>query len=133
MSGASPILVDGLNHSYGKGDLRKQVLFDVGVEIHEGEIVIVTGPSGSGKTTMLTLVGALRSAQDGSIRILGEVTRERLAPLREADAIMVEEIRREHDQGRPVLVGTSSVVYPAAGLSGVAFAKARPSGPDPSR
>ena len=28
-----------------------------------------------------------------AIRILGEVTRERLAPLREADAIMIEEIR----------------------------------------
>lgn len=72
MSKTSPILVEGLNHSYGKGELKKQILFDVGVEIQEGEIVIVTGPSGSGKTTMLTLVGALRSAQEGSVKILGE-------------------------------------------------------------
>jgi putative ABC transport system ATP-binding protein len=33
--------------------------------------VIVTGPSGSGKTTLLTLIGALRSAQEGSLRVLG--------------------------------------------------------------
>jgi len=70
-----PIRVSGLNHSFGKGELRKQILFDVSTEIQAGEIVIVTGPSGSGKTTMLTLVGALRSAQDGSVQILGEELR----------------------------------------------------------
>jgi len=72
MSDDAPIIVESLNHSYGKGALRKQILFDVSTEIPRGEIVIVTGPSGSGKTTMLTLVGALRSAQQGSVRILGE-------------------------------------------------------------
>ena len=68
----APIRVRGLNHAYGKGELRKQILFDVEVEIQPGEIVIVTGPSGSGKTTLLTLVGALRSAQEGSVQVLGE-------------------------------------------------------------
>ena len=72
MDASAPIRVEGLNHSYGKGSLKKQILFDVSVEIHTGEIVIVTGPSGSGKTTMLTLVGALRSAQQGSVCILGK-------------------------------------------------------------
>ena len=72
MDALSPIRVEGLNHAYGKGSLKKQILFDVSVEIHKGEIVIVTGPSGSGKTTMLTLVGALRSAQEGSVCILGK-------------------------------------------------------------
>jgi putative ABC transport system ATP-binding protein len=72
MAQASPIVVESLNHAYGKGELKKQILFDVSTEIRAGEIVIVTGPSGSGKTTMLTLVGALRSAQEGSVRVLGE-------------------------------------------------------------
>lgn len=71
MATAAPIIVDSLNHSFGQGNLRKQVLFDISTEIPAGEIVIVTGPSGSGKTTLLTLIGALRSAHDGSIRILG--------------------------------------------------------------
>jgi len=72
MSASSPISVQGLCHSFGKGVLRKQILFDITTEIPQGEIVIVTGPSGSGKTTMLTLVGALRSAQEGSVRVLGQ-------------------------------------------------------------
>jgi len=72
MSASSPISVEGLCHSFGKGALRKQILFDITTEIPQGEIVIVTGPSGSGKTTMLTLVGALRSAQEGSVRVLGQ-------------------------------------------------------------
>ena len=32
----------------------------------------MTGPSGSGKTTLLTLMGGLRSAQEGSLKILGQ-------------------------------------------------------------
>ncbi len=32
----------------------------------------MTGPSGSGKTTLLTLVGELRSPQEGSLKILGK-------------------------------------------------------------
>ena len=72
MTGNAPISVNGLNHAFGKGALRKQILFDITTEIPQGEIVIVTGPSGSGKTTMLTLVGALRSTQEGSVRVLGQ-------------------------------------------------------------
>jgi putative ABC transport system ATP-binding protein len=72
MSDSAPISIRGVNHSFGKGALRKQILFDITTEIPQGEIVIVTGPSGSGKTTMLTLVGALRSTQEGSIRVLGQ-------------------------------------------------------------
>ncbi|HEX7449886.1 MAG TPA: ATP-binding cassette domain-containing protein [Pirellulales bacterium] len=63
--------MSGLNHSFGQGELRKQVLFDNRLELERGEIVIMTGPSGSGKTTLLTLIGALRSIQDGSIQVLG--------------------------------------------------------------
>ena len=69
---ASPILIRGLNHCFGKGSLKKQILFDISTEIPAGEIVILTGPSGSGKTALLTIVGALRSAQEGSVRVLGE-------------------------------------------------------------
>lgn len=70
-----PIAVEHVDHHFGSGELRKQILFDVGVELRAGEIVIVTGPSGSGKTTLLTLVGALRSGQKGSLRVLGRELR----------------------------------------------------------
>ncbi|MDH5276795.1 MAG: ATP-binding cassette domain-containing protein [Gammaproteobacteria bacterium] len=75
MSGTPPIAVENLNHWFGAGPLRRQVLCDITTTIPRGEIVIVTGPSGSGKTTMLTIVGALRSAQAGSVRVLGQELR----------------------------------------------------------
>ena len=50
----------GLNHSYGTGHRKVDVLFDIDMEVREGEIVIVTGPSGSGKTTLLTILGTMR-------------------------------------------------------------------------
>ncbi len=66
------IAVEGLNHYFGEGKLRKQVLFDNRLVVMPGEIVIMTGPSGSGKTTLLTLIGTLRSAQEGSLNVLGQ-------------------------------------------------------------
>lgn len=64
------IAADGLQHFYGTGDLRKQVLFDNTLEIFPGEIIIMTGPSGSGKTTLLTLIGTLRRTQEGELFVL---------------------------------------------------------------
>ena len=73
LSDSQPVIsVMTLNHYFGETNLRKQVLFDVNLEIAPGEIVIITGPSGSGKTTLLTLMGGLRSAQEGSLKILDQ-------------------------------------------------------------
>src|SRR5437667_6118568 len=71
MSADPVVVVDKLNHYFGRAQLRKQILFEISTEIRPGEIVIMTGPSGSGKTTFLTLIGALRSAQEGSLRVFG--------------------------------------------------------------
>jgi putative ABC transport system ATP-binding protein len=71
----SVVTISRLNHYFGKGSLRKQVLYDVSLEIGKGELVIMTGPSGSGKTTLLTLMGGLRSPQEGSLKVLGDELR----------------------------------------------------------
>src|SRR5262245_43898124 len=68
------IRIRGLNHYFGQGETKKQVLFDNQFDAYEGQIVIMTGPSGSGKTTLLTLIGTLRTVQQGSVQVL---TRER--------------------------------------------------------
>ncbi|MDB9417786.1 DevA family ABC transporter ATP-binding protein [Microcystis aeruginosa] len=60
--------IQNLNHYFGQGTLKKQVLFQINLKIKEGEIVILTGPSGSGKTTLLSLIGGLRSVQEGSLQ-----------------------------------------------------------------
>ncbi|NJN04508.1 MAG: ATP-binding cassette domain-containing protein [Leptolyngbyaceae cyanobacterium RM1_1_2] len=69
---ALAVQLRGLSYYFGQGDLRKQVLFDIDLDLPTGQIVIMTGPSGSGKTTLLTLIGALRSAYQGSLRVLGQ-------------------------------------------------------------
>ncbi|KRH98169.1 MULTISPECIES: DevA family ABC transporter ATP-binding protein [Cylindrospermopsis] len=66
------ISVKNLNHYYGKGILKRQILFDINLDVYSGEIVIMTGPSGSGKTTLLSLIGGLRSVQEGSLKFLGK-------------------------------------------------------------
>lgn len=71
----SVIRIENLNHHFGQGALRKQVLYDINLQIRSGEIVLMTGPSGSGKTTLLTLMGGLRSAQAGSLQILAQEMR----------------------------------------------------------
>jgi putative ABC transport system ATP-binding protein len=69
----SPVItIKNLSHYFGHEQLRKQVLFDINLEINTGEIVLMTGPSGSGKTTLLTLVGGLRSAQSGRLTVLDQ-------------------------------------------------------------
>jgi putative ABC transport system ATP-binding protein len=75
MSTQPVISVQNLNHYFGEKNLRKQVLFDINLNISASEIVILTGPSGSGKTTLLTLMGGLRSAQEGSLKILEQEIR----------------------------------------------------------
>src|SRR4249919_2306988 len=71
--GVEPVLrVKGLNHFFGDGETRTQVLFDNHLEVMPGEIVIMTGPSGSGKTTLLTLISGLRTAQEGILEVDGK-------------------------------------------------------------
>lgn len=76
-AGASPsrgspaVRIRGLNHTFGTGEVSQQVLFNIDLDVQPGELVILTGASGCGKTTLLTLIGALRSVQDGSVQVLG--------------------------------------------------------------
>jgi putative ABC transport system ATP-binding protein len=73
MEAALPAILNvrHVNHYFGEGDARNQVLFDNCLQVNSGEFVVMTGPSGSGKTTLLTLIGALRSLQSGHIDVLG--------------------------------------------------------------
>jgi putative ABC transport system ATP-binding protein len=65
------VAVSGVSHIYSRGNTRKMVLTDVDLSLNRGEFVVLTGPSGAGKTTLMTLIGALRSLQHGSIKVLG--------------------------------------------------------------
>ena len=68
-AGQPLVKVQGVNHWFGEGETRTQVLFDNNLIIQPGELVIMSGPSGSGKTTLLTLLGGLRTLQSGAVEI----------------------------------------------------------------
>ncbi|EAU73658.1 DevA family ABC transporter ATP-binding protein [Synechococcus sp. RS9916] len=68
----STVAIEGLSHWYGRGSNRRQVLQSVDLRIEPGEVVLLTGPSGCGKTTLLTLIGALRTVQEGQVSVLGQ-------------------------------------------------------------
>ena len=73
---APMVLVSGLRHSFGSGSMRRQVLQDISLRVDPGEVVLLTGPSGCGKTTLLTLIGALRQVQEGSVQLFGQELRD---------------------------------------------------------
>jgi putative ABC transport system ATP-binding protein len=83
VSAPAAVRVDHLDHFFGEGESRNQVLFNIKMEIAPGQLVVVTGPSGSGKTTLLTLIGALRSVQSGDVQVLNH----RLAGLSQHDLV----------------------------------------------
>ncbi len=73
MNDSNPtIQISELNHHFGRDDSRTQVLRNVTLDILPGQIVMLTGPSGAGKTTLLTVIGGLRTVQDGSMRVLSQ-------------------------------------------------------------
>ena len=66
--GAIPALqVHNLDFFYG----TQQVLFDVNLEVAEGEIVALLGTNGAGKSTLLRAVAGLDHPHRGVIRIFG--------------------------------------------------------------
>ncbi len=69
---APVVRIRGLDHAYEEGGRHSQVLFGIDLDIHPGEVVLLTGPSGCGKTTLLTLIGGLRTVQSGEMTVLGE-------------------------------------------------------------
>jgi peptide/nickel transport system ATP-binding protein len=60
--------VEGLNVFYG----RKQVVYDVSVDLAKAEVVALVGESGSGKTTISRSVGGLHKEWTGTIAFEGE-------------------------------------------------------------
>jgi ABC-type sugar transport system ATPase subunit len=64
-----------------------QAVFDLSLDIHDGEFVVLVGPSGCGKTTALRMIAGLEEISDGTLRIGDRVVND-LEP-RERDIAMV--------------------------------------------
>ncbi|MBM3263733.1 MAG: ATP-binding cassette domain-containing protein [candidate division Zixibacteria bacterium] len=60
----------GVWYSYEQETGRRPALSDCSFLFRSGEMTVLTGPSGAGKRTLLTLIGALRTMQTGSLCVL---------------------------------------------------------------
>lgn len=59
--------IEGLQAAYG----HSQVLFDVSLEVNEGELVTLMGRNGMGKTTTIRTLMGLLTAKGGQVQIAG--------------------------------------------------------------
>jgi len=62
--------VEDLQTFYGKS----HILYGVGLEVREGELVTLLGRNGAGKSTTLRSIMGLTPARDGAVRIFGQAT-----------------------------------------------------------
>ena len=67
---AEPVLT--IEHLTKKYD-SQTVLYDINLQVHQGEVIVIVGPSGSGKSTLLRCINALEEIQNGEIRLRGEL------------------------------------------------------------
>ena len=66
-NGNVKIHVEHLKKNFGS----LEVLKDVSLDIHEGEVVVILGPSGSGKSTFLRCLNRLEEITDGTVVVDG--------------------------------------------------------------
>lgn len=64
--------VSGLTKIYGEGHTAVTAVEKADLALDDNEFLALLGPSGSGKTTLISMIGALLTPTEGSVRIGGE-------------------------------------------------------------
>ena len=64
---------DSVYMRYKLGEITIAAADGVTFEVEEGEFCVITGPSGSGKSTILNILGGMDSANDGKVRVGGDL------------------------------------------------------------
>ncbi|WP_312152246.1 amino acid ABC transporter ATP-binding protein [Pseudomonas sp.] len=57
---------------FNKYFAEQQVLKDVDLQVHAGEVMVILGPSGCGKSTLLRCLNGLEQAHSGHLRLEGQ-------------------------------------------------------------
>ncbi len=83
------IEVRHLRKTYGE----KVAVDDVSFAVHPGEIVAVLGRNGAGKTTTVEALAGLRTADGGSVRVLGEDPQRHPERIREHVGIQLQQAK----------------------------------------
>jgi multiple sugar transport system ATP-binding protein len=78
------VVFDEVDKVYENG---VQAVYDLSLDVRDGEFLVLVGPSGCGKTTALRMVAGLEDITDGTVSIGGRIVNE-LTP-KERDVAMV--------------------------------------------
>jgi len=62
----------GVSRSFCTGRGEVAAVREVSLDVHAGELVVLTGPSGSGKTTLLHMLSAIATPDAGAVMIEGQ-------------------------------------------------------------
>ena len=68
----SLLKLEKVNKSYDNDGFPVPVLFDIDLEVEEGEYLVIMGPSGSGKSTLMNIIGCLDVPSSGDYFLDGE-------------------------------------------------------------
>ena len=64
--------LEDVNKSYDNEGFTVPVLFDINLDVEEGEYLVIMGPSGSGKSTLMNIIGCLDVPTSGKYYLDGE-------------------------------------------------------------
>jgi ABC-2 type transport system ATP-binding protein len=125
------LVLDGVVKRYGD----RTVLAGVSLAVHPGEVVALLGPNGAGKTTAVEILEGYRTADVGTVRVLGEDPARGRSALKARVGLMLQGggldprstpqdvlalYRRFHDGGRD-----PSALLATVGLGAVARTRVR--------
>jgi putative ABC transport system ATP-binding protein len=85
----SPVRLESVRKTYGRGDSAVVALNGVTVDFPTGSFTAVMGPSGSGKSTLLHCAAGLDRPDSGQVTLIG-------ADLKGKNETQLTELRREH-------------------------------------
>jgi len=80
------IELQSVGRTYDLGEVQVTALYEVSLDIDQGEFVALIGPSGSGKSTLMNTLGCLDRPTTGSYQLdgveVGRMSKDELARLR---------------------------------------------------
>ncbi|CNL87788.1 MULTISPECIES: MacB family efflux pump subunit [Yersinia] len=81
--------LDNVSRWFVTGEANVQVLKNINMTIHRGEMVAIVGASGSGKSTLMNILGCLDKPSSGEYLVAGRIPQH-------LDGDTLAELRREH-------------------------------------
>ncbi|MFN3352403.1 MAG: ABC transporter ATP-binding protein [Brevundimonas sp.] len=78
-----------IDMAFGSNGLMTQVLFDVNLEVEQGQLTMLVGPSGCGKTTLLSILSGTLKPTGGEVEVMGNV----ITRMKDADKVILRRRR----------------------------------------